>query len=762
MDQQNALFDSARLAAEHKEHITRTRLEQLHKIHPSCSTEDVVALFVFDLPDSEDNTASHTRQVDGLAVIFKDRLTVYVNGKQVRSFLLRDTTDFRADTLVGSVTACCTVNGERQLICRATKRFAGEITAVMKQLAAYCEGEEYHDDYLQRAVTYCEKCGRPFLPGSFICPFCTKKAGIVKRLWEVARPYKWHLIVAVALFFLITLVNLITPSLNRILVDRYITAKTPETVSLTGFAGVIVSMAAVQLLSHALSILRNRALIRASNHVVVSLREMVFAKIQAMSIYRISQRTAGALMHRVSNDTVVIRDFITNVLPEFVQEVLVLLFISVYLLVYDWQLALLILLPTPFVLFSFRFLRKRLRRLWRRRWNIGVRANSILHDIFSGIRVVKAFGMEDYETERFDKVSAEYRDASIRSGTYWQTIHPILHFLIGIGEFFLLFYVGNRILDGSMTLGQMAQFSTYVSMLYTPLRWLSMLPQRLTDFGTSATKLFEIIDETVEIADKPDAKTLPIRGTVDINEVFFGYDDTVDVLKGISLHAEPGEMIGIVGRSGAGKSTLINLLMRMYDVQSGSIQIDGIDLRDFSQEALRSQIGVVLQETFLFAGTVYDNLAYAKPDATRDEVISAAKVAGAHEFIMRLPDAYNTQIGEKGYTLSGGERQRISIARALLHDPRILILDEATAALDTETERQIQDALQQLMKNRTTFAIAHRLSTLRNATRLIVLDKGTVAEIGTHEQLLRQKGIYYNLVTAQRQMSNMAPQQSID
>lgn len=757
MEQQSALFDGARLVAEHKEHIRRTRLAKLSAIDPAFRTEDIVALFVFDLPDREADAVSHARQVDGLAVILKDRLHVYCDGALVRSFDLKGTSEFRAQITVGSVTAECTVNGETHLICRATKQHAAEIGAVMKQLTRYRESGAYCDDYLQHAVRFCEQCGRPFFSGSSFCPFCTQKAGVIKRLWGIARPFKWHLITAVILFFFITFVNLITPSLNRVLVDQYITSPTPESVSLMGFAGVIVSMAGVQLVSHALSLFRNRALIRSSNHVVVSLREMVFAKIQAMSINRISKRTAGSLMYRVSNDTVVIRDFITSVLPEFVQEVLVLLFISLYLFLYDWRLALLILLPAPFVIASFRLLRKRLGLLLTRRWHAGTKANTLLHDVFSGIRVVKAFGMEDYETDRFDVASANYRDASIKATTHWQMVHPLLHFLMGIGEFFFLFYVGNRILDGTMTLGQMAQFSTYVSMLYTPLRWLSLLPQRIADFATSSAKIFEIIDERVDIDDKPDAKTVPIIGRVDFKDVSFGYDDTEDVLKGIDLHVEPGEMIGIVGRSGAGKTTLINLLMRLYDVESGSICIDGIDLRDFSQETLRSQIGVVLQETFLFAGTVYDNIAYAKPTATRDEILNAAKVAGAHEFIMRLPDAYNTQIGEKGYTLSGGERQRISIARALLHDPRILILDEATASLDTETERQIQDALRQLMKNRTTFAIAHRLSTLRNATRLIVIDKGVVAEVGTHEELLARKGIYYNLVMAQRQMSNMAP-----
>ena len=272
--------------------------------------------------------------------------------------------------------------------------------------------------------------------------------------------------------------------------------------------------------------------------------------------------------------------------------------------------------------------------------------------------------------------------------------------------------------------------------------------------------MFEIIDEKIDVPDRENAKDIKIKGTIDFENVSFGYNETTEVLKKINLHVEPGEMIGIVGKSGVGKSTLINLLMRLYDVNEGSIKVDGIDIRDLSQDCLRSQTGIVLQETFLFAGTIYDNIAYAKPDATRDEIITAAKIAGAHEFIMKLPDAYNTKVGERGHTLSGGERQRVSIARALLHNPRILILDEATASLDTETERQIQESLQKLTRDRTTFAIAHRLSTLRNATRLIVLDKGTIAEVGTHDELLRKKGIYYGLVMAQRQMSKMAPKNS--
>ena len=312
------------------------------------------------------------------------------------------------------------------------------------------------------------------------------------------------------------------------------------------------------------------------------------------------------------------------------------------------------------------------------------------------------------------------------------------------------------ILGGQMQLGELVQFTTYVYMLYGPVQWLTTLPRVLAQARVSAGKVFEVLEEQNDINDGEQARDIEIKGDIEFKNVYFGYKAYNPVLKDISFEIKSGEMIGIVGHSGVGKSTLINLIMRLYDPTGGTVLIDGTDIKNISQNALRSQVGVVLQETFLFNGTVLDNIRYAKPDATFEQVVTAAKIANCHDFITRMPDGYNTIVGERGYSISGGERQRVAIARAILHDPKILILDEATASLDTQTEKQIQDALDRLIQGRTTIAIAHRLSTLANADRLIVLDKGKVAEIGTHSELLRRKGVYYRLVMAQRQTAKLA------
>lgn len=732
-----------------------TLTERALRMDPSLREEDILLPVDFNLTP----TARH-EHTDGITVLTKDRFVVFGDGEKKGEIPLSDVAEVTFRKGIG----CCFIeyrdkDGGWHILCRSDGQYLDFYAAAAREISRYLDGNEISYAYEAEVNHRCPKCGRQFRPGSNVCEHCADKKKYISRLWVIAKPYHILIYISIVFYFLIALANLVPPQINRILVDDYI--KAAQMPKLSGFILVILAMFGMHIVTVGLSMIRSVLLIRASNRITVTLREMVFDKIQKMSIQRISKRTSGELMNRVSGDTAELSRFIANDFGAMVEQVFILLAVAVYLFSYNWKLALMIIVPTPIVMVSFRLFHSFMRHVFHRSWQLDSKENSILHDTFSGIRVVKAFGMEKREIARFDKVSRDLRDTRILTEHFFAKIQPFLNFLMGVGEYFLLYYVGTKIIGGEMTLGEMSQFSAYVSIIYGPLRWLSWLPRRLTRTMTSVVKIFDVLDEDVDVADRENAVDHQIEGNISLEDVSFGYDKTQYVLKHISAEIRPGEMIGIVGKSGVGKSTLINLVMRMYDVSEGAIKIDGIDIRDISQESLRSQIGVVLQETFLFSGTIYDNIAYAKPGASRDEVITAAKIAGAHSFIMKLPNAYNTKVGEKGQTLSGGERQRVAIARALLHNPRILILDEATASLDTETEKQIQDALQKLIADRTTLAIAHRLSTLRNATRILVLDKGELAEMGTHEELMRKRGIYYGLVMAQRQMSKMPSKKEV-
>lgn len=727
--------------------------EEIKKILPDTSGEKPICAFRFNLDKNDPE-----KRCDGIFYADKERIRVISDGKTELDLSTDQVSEIKTDNGVGCifVSYVSKEDGEIRLMLRSDMSSSKQIIHVIKKLNHYLEDRKEiiassEDDGADR----CEKCGRPFQPGSKTCMHCTSKKKVVKRLWRVAKPYKGFIVSSIVLFFLISLLNLAIPYINKILVDDYITNENPESVALVPFVLVVLSMLATQLIVRSVSMVRSHLLINASNGMIVDLRKMLFDKIQKLSISKISKRTAGDLMSRVSNDTSQVQNFLVNYLPNVLEQLILFIAVGTVILIYDYKLFILVMLPTPFVILSFNFFWKFIMRMYRRRWQCSAQSNAVLHDIFSGIRVVKAFGMEHREMERYDKAAKDERNITERADCLWSILMPILQFFMSFGEFIILYYVGNEILGGNMTLGEMTLFSSYAGLIYGPLRMIAGIPRHAMRFLTSSSKIFEILDEEIEIADREQSVDKVIKGDIEINNISFGYESGTEVLHNINLSIKSGEFIGLVGKSGTGKSTLINLIMRMYDVEEGSILVDGIDIRDYSQESLRSQIGVVLQETFLFSGSIYQNIAYAKPKATREEIIAVSKLAGCHEFIIKLPDGYNTKVGEKGYSLSGGERQRVAIARALLHNPRILILDEATASLDTETEKQIQDALANLSANRTTIAIAHRLSTLRNATKLVVIDKGRIAEVGTHDELLEKKGIYYGLVMAQREMSKM-------
>ena len=700
------------------------------------------ALLITDLSSSE----AGRREETFLVLTADDTLELLRANGQSRRLPLSDLSRVSSSGSVGSVELIAeTVAGDALLLARGTAKCGRDAAGFVRQVNRRLR--RLSGQISDRTEQKQKQESQP--------PRTSGKSALL-RLLKLAEPEFPYIALTVLFFIASTAVSLIIPVINRRMVDDYI-QNPGASALLSGFIGVVVSLLLVNLAGRLFGMARTWFLTVAGNRLVVRLRNTVFRRVQEMSVGSVYRMTSGELMKRVNGDTARIKNFIVDVLPSVLEQVLLLLAVSMYLFWVNWKLALLILLPAPAVTLAVRVFWRFFKQLERRTRDLNARGNAVLHDVFSGIRVVKAYGMEKREEQRFVSMAANERDSQLRQERIFALLMPMLNFLMGIGEFILLYFVGKQMLAGEMTAGEMSQLSSYAGMIYSPLAVLIRFPRRLATAMVSLANVFGLLDAPEEITDSRNP-VIPetVRGEVEIDHVSFGYGDGDEILRDISLHIAPGEFIGLVGRSGVGKSTLINLLMRMYDVDDGAIRLDGVDIRDIPQAELRRHMGVVLQENFLFAGSVWQNLTYAKPDATRDEVIRAAKFSGAHAFIVNLPDGYNTYIGERGYTLSGGERQRIAIARALLHDPKLLILDEATSALDTETEKLIQDALSVLTKGRTTVAIAHRLSTLRGATRLVVLDAGRVAETGTHAELMERKGIYYGLVMAQREMSKMA------
>jgi ATP-binding cassette subfamily B protein len=419
------------------------------------------------------------------------------------------------------------------------------------------------------------------------------------------------------------------------------------------------------------------------------------------------------------------------------------------------SLGLYVLIPTPFVMaaafFYYRYMRPHFRRFWVARW----RLNAMLNTFLSGVRVVKAFAQEDQEEARYRDRNDRMLNARLQVDLAWSKFFPLISFAFGAGGLIIWYAGGRAVLADRITLGTLMAFLSYLGMFYGPLSNLTQISQALNRFLTISQRTFELLDEAPQQEAPEPIRKPQIAGRIQFDRVTFGYDPYFPVINDVSFTIQPGEMIGLVGHSGAGKTTLVNLLCRFYDVTSGAIRIDGVDLRELSIEEIRQQIGMVLQTPFLFRGTLAENIAYGNPDARMSEVIRAAKAANAHDFVTQLPEGYDTIVGEGGTGLSGGERQRISIARAILHDPRILILDEATSSVDTETERQIQEALNELVKGRTTIAIAHRLSTLYNADRILVLNHGRLEEQGPPKELMANQGVFYQLVQMQSQLARI-------
>lgn len=707
---------------------------------PKDCPEDITFSLPFDLTEKGEQTEGH---------FCADREKIYIYGRDglENTFEINKYYSFEVFRQSGCsmIRGRLRENSKWQMFCCFTQTHYIRFAELAKLLDFYAKTGVFSEksDALE---SNCPKCGIKLPHEGAECPFCTKKAGTARRLISRLMRYKKYFFISVATSILSYAASIVSPSLYRVVVDEVI-GDVPDMELFFIIAATVVGLS---LLISVVDGVRWKIDIRMSVNFIRDLRKELFDKIQMISMRSFAKRTSGDIIRRVSDDANTLKNFLTGQGKAMILNVVALTTISVIAFCVNWKLALLVIIPIPIASVLTQKIMRKIGGLYGRWWRKVCNSSKYLNDIISGQRVVKSYGSEEREVKRYTGISQQVADAYSDAECTWYLLYPVLRYILAAGEMLMLYFGASMVLDLSITLGEFVQFTGYASMLYGPVEWLMQLPRSLSQAMVSAGKIFEILDEPIDLDDHEDAVDMEIKGDIVFDNVSFGYTAYNPVLKNISCEIKQGEMIGIVGHSGVGKSTMINLIMRLYDPTSGAIRIDGVDLRDIKAESLHKRLGVVLQETFLFNGTVFENIAYARPDATFEEVVQAAKIADAHDFVTRLPDGYNTYVGEKGYSLSGGERQRVAIARAILRDPKILILDEATASLDTQTEKQIQTALNRLIKGRTTIAIAHRLSTLSSADRLIVLDKGKVAEIGTHTELMGRKGVYYRLVMAQR------------
>lgn len=572
------------------------------------------------------------------------------------------------------------------------------------------------------------------------------------RLVDFLRPHWRKVLIGVIALTTVTLLDLVPGRVYGLIIDElFINKRNIPVDERTRLLSLVVAgLITLHIITAILNRTRAYVMHALGERFILDLSRKIYGHVQSLSLTFYESQQTGEVMSRVTNDSQVVEEFVTHAADTVIADVLKVVLIIVILFYLNPMLALVTLIPVPILgLITYRYSR-RVRKMYRACRERYAAINAKLQDNLSGIRVIKSFAREDYEYNRFSGEVLDYYNMRITVIRIWTLFMPLTQLVVALGAVLVWWYGGGMIIGQKITIGTMMSFIFYTGMFHQPVSSIARVNDTIQRALAAADRIFELLDTESDLQDAPNAKPIPpINGSVTFDNVYFSYATGEEVLSGININAKPGQIVALVGRSGAGKTSIVNLIPRFYDPSSGRILVDGIDVRTVTQQSLRSQIGIVLQETFLFNGTIRENILYGRLDATEEEMIQAAKAAHADEYIVEMPQSYDTEIGERGIKLSGGQKQRLAIARAILANPRILILDEATSSVDSESEYLIHKAMDQLMQGRTTFVIAHRLSTVKHADVIVTLEHGRIVEVGDHKTLLEQDGTYSQMYEAQ-------------